>query len=143
MKNILFSIFAVLVLTITLNCSSAKIKNPHIHREWMLISFNNFTKEDLIKNKAEIDLTETENKNIKGKGFMGCNKIFFTAEFKNKGKVKISQVGSTLMVCENSRLESVFLKNFDKMIKYSVEGHFLILSDENGNMMKFVAADWD
>jgi heat shock protein HslJ len=29
------------------------------------------------------------------------------------------------------------------MSRYKIEGHFLTLSDEKGNTMKFVAADWD
>ncbi|UOU99236.1 META domain-containing protein [Chryseobacterium daecheongense] len=57
--------------------------------------------------------------------------------------MKISGVGSTMMACQNMVLETAFAKNFDKMTTFSVEGHFLTLSDEEGKVMKFVAADWD
>ncbi|MBD8082888.1 META domain-containing protein [Chryseobacterium sp. GCR10] len=110
----------------------------------MLVSFKNFTKEELVKSKAEINLTsEIKDKKIQGGAFMGCNRMFFTAEIKSKDKIEISGVGSTLMACENMKLEDEFSKEFKKVKNYKVEGHFLTLSDEEGNQMKFIAADWD
>ena len=73
---------------------------------------------------------------------MGCNNMFFTSEF-NKGKVKISDIGSTRKACPDMKLEGEFSRSFKNMTQYSVEGHFLTLSDDHGNQMKFVAADWD
>lgn len=144
MKRILVSFFAVLLLGAVVSCSSVPEKNPNLQRQWMLISFGNFPKEELIKNKAEINLTSTiEKGKIKGRAIMGCNNMFFTSEFKTGGKVKISGVGSTLKACQNMELETAFGQKFDKMTNYSIEGHFLTLSDDNGNAMKFVAADWD
>lgn len=144
MKKLLILFFPLIIMGVTIGCSSAQVKNPHIQREWMLISFEGFTKEQLIKNKAGINLTaEKKEGKIRGGAFMGCNKMFFTSEFKNNGKMKISGVGSTMMACQNMDLETAFAKSFDKMTTYSVEGHFLTLSDGKGKMMKFVAADWD
>lgn len=144
MKKILLSVFTVLFLSLIFNCSTVQVKNPHIQREWMLISFDNFTKNELIKNKAGINLTAPkENGKIRGSAFMGCNNMFFSSEFKSNGKVKISGVGSTMKACQNIDLETKFSKSFQNMTKYSVEGHFLTLSDDHGNTMKFVAADWD
>lgn len=144
MKKILLSVFAVLFLGLVLNCSTVQIKDPHIQREWMLVSFGNFTKNELVENKASINLTANKEKGkIRGSAFMGCNNMFFVSEFKNHGKVKISGVGSTMKACQNMNLETRFSKSFQNMTKYSVEGHFLTLSDEKGNSMKFVAADWD
>lgn len=40
-------------------------------------------------------------------------------------------------------LENEFQKKFKTMTKFKVEGHFLTLSDNKGNSMKFVASDWD
>ncbi|NML69842.1 META domain-containing protein [Chryseobacterium sp. RP-3-3] len=144
MKRILTSFFAVLLLGAVVSCSSVPEKNPNLQRQWMLISFGNFSKQELIKNKAEVNLTGAMEKGrIKGGASMGCNNIFFTSEFKSGGKVKISGVGSTLKACQNMELETAFSQKFDKMTNYSIEGHFLTLSDDNGNSMKFVAADWD
>lgn len=144
MKKILLSIFAILLLGAVVSCSSVPEKNPALQRQWMLISFKNFSKEELVKNKAEINLTGTMEKGkIRGGANMGCNNIFFTSEFKSGGKVKISGVGSTLKACQNMELETAFSEKFDKMTNYSIEGHFLTLSDDSGDSMKFVAADWD
>lgn len=144
MRKILLSLFAVLLLGVVINCSSMPEKNPGLQRQWMLISFDKFSKDELMKNKAEVNLTgEMKNGKIQGGAHMGCNNMFFTSEFKNGGKVKIYGVGSTMKACQNMDLETAFIRKFDKMTKYSVEGHFLTLSDENGNSMKFVAADWD
>lgn len=144
MKKILVSFFAVLLLGTVISCSTVPDKNPTIQRQWMLISFGQFSKEELVKNKAEINLTGVmENGKIKGGAHMGCNNMFFNSEFKKDGKVKISGVGSTLKACANMNLETAFAQQFDQMNHYSVEGHFLTLSDDHGNSMKFVAADWD
>lgn len=151
MKKILLPVFAVLLLSTVSNCTSTTVqnsqdttKNHQIQREWMLVSFDNFTKPDLVKNKAKIDLTANiENGKIRGGAFMGCNNMFFSSEFKPDGSVKISGVGSTMMACPDMKLEDSFSKTFKNMTKYKIEGHFLTLMDEKGISMKFIAADWD
>jgi len=144
MDKIIVSVFIVLCLNILTNCTSVKTDNTPIQREWMLVSFDGFTKDQFIKNKARINLTApVEGKKVKGSAFMGCNTMFFTSEFKNNGKVKISGFGSTMMACRNMDLETNFAATFEKMIRYSVDGHFLTVSDDDGHQMKFVASDWD
>lgn len=144
MKKILLSLFAVLLLGVVLNCSAVPDKNLHIQRQWMLVSFDVFSKDQLIANKAEVNLTgKMEKGKIQGSAYMGCNQMSFTFEFKNNGKMKISQGVSTMKGCQNMSLESAFQKKIENMTKYSVEGHFLTLSDDSGNTMKFIAADWD
>ncbi|ROI01412.1 META domain-containing protein [Chryseobacterium sp. G0240] len=110
----------------------------------MLISLDGFSKDQLIENKAEVNLTSkvTDGK-IQGSAYMGCNQMSFTSEFRKGGKVKISNLVSTMKACQNMNLETSFQKKFETMTTYSVEGHFLTLSDNHGNTMKFVAADWD
>ncbi|MGH1518685.1 META domain-containing protein [Chryseobacterium sp. JK1] len=144
MKKILLSLLTVLFLGVILNCSSMPDKNPHLQRQWMMVSFDGFSKDQLIANKAEINLTSSVvNGEIQGSAYMGCNRMTFTSKFKKGGKVKISQGASTMKACEDVKLETAFQKKFETMTKYSIEGHFLTLSDGKGNTMKFVAADWD
>lgn len=144
MKKILFPFLAVLFLGLVFNCSAVPDKNPSIQRQWMLISLDGFSKDQLVAHKAEINLTgKMEKGKIQGSAYMGCNQMSFTSEFKNGGKVKISQGVSTMKACQDMNLETSFQKKFETMTKYSVEGHFLTLSDNQGNTMKFVAADWD
>ncbi|WP_426476670.1 META domain-containing protein [Chryseobacterium sp. CBSDS_008] len=144
MKKILLSLFAVLLLGVVLNCSSVPDKNLHLQRPWMLISFEGFSKDQLIANDAEMNLTaKMADGKIQGSAYMGCNRMSLVSEFKKGGKVKISRGISTMKACQNMELETSFQKKIETMTKYSVEGHFLTLSDEHGNSMKFVAADWD
>ncbi|WP_228437482.1 META domain-containing protein [Chryseobacterium sp. 7] len=144
MKKILLSLFAVLLLGVVLNCSSMPAKNPSLQRQWMLVSLDGFSKDQLIANKAEMNLTANMvDGKIQGSAYMGCNQMSFVTEFKKGGKVKISKGVSTMKACQNMELETSFQKKIETMTKYSVEGHFLTLTNENGNSMKFVAADWD
>lgn len=144
MKKILFPFLSVLFLGLVFNCSAVPDKNPSIQRQWMLVSLDGFSKDQLIAHKAEINLTgKMEKGKIQGSAYMGCNRMSFTSEFKNGGKVKISQGVSTMKACQDMNLESAFQKKFETMTTYSVEGHFLTLSDNQGSIMKFVAADWD
>ncbi|MCY0976005.1 META domain-containing protein [Chryseobacterium wangxinyae] len=144
MKNIILGFFTVFILTMVLNCSATKVNNQHYQREWMMVSFDQFTKQQLMENGAEINLTgEKSGNQIKGTATMGCNKIFFLAELKNNGKIKFSEIGSTEMACKNMELENAFMKKFGSMKNYLIEGHRLTLSDDKGSEMKFIAADWD
>ena len=144
MKKILFPLLAVLFLGLMFNCSAVPDKNPYLQRQWMLVSFDSFSKDQLIAHKAEMNLTgKMEKGKIYGSAYMGCNQMSFTSEFKKGGAVKISQGVSTMKACQDMNLESSFQKKLETMTRYSVEGHFLTLSDNQGNTMKFVAADWD
>ncbi|NIF05702.1 META domain-containing protein [Chryseobacterium sp. Tr-659] len=110
----------------------------------MLVAFDGFSKDQLVAHKAEMNLTERiVDGKIQASAYMGCNRMSFTTEFKKGGKVKISQGASTMKACQDMNLETSFQKKIETMTKYTVEGHFLTLSDEQGNSMKFVAADWD
>jgi len=145
MKNTILRFFALFILTILSNCSTSKMSsNQYYQREWMMISFNQFTKLQLTENKAAINLTGQKAGNVvKGSAKMGCNSIFFKIEFRNNEKINISEITSTEMACKNIELENAFLKNFRNMKNYVIEGHRLTLSDGLGNQMEFIAADWD
>ncbi|VFB04377.1 META domain [Chryseobacterium taihuense] len=133
-----------LCFCLCIGCASVNGTEQHIHRQWMLVSYKDFPKEDLMNSKAEINLTKISDAGkIAGTAFMGCNRMFFNAEIKSKKRIEISGLGSTLMACEKMELESQFSKDFEKMKNFVIEGHFLTLYDEKGNKIKFVAADWD
>ncbi|PRB06889.1 heat-shock protein [Chryseobacterium sp. MYb7] len=110
----------------------------------MIVSLDGFSKDQLIANKAEMNLAANMvDGKIQASAYMGCNQMSFVTEFKKGGKVKISKGGSTMKACQDMNLETSFQKKIETMTKYSVEGHFLTLTDDNGSSMKFVAADWD
>ncbi len=124
----------------TSNQSGSIMEN--IHRKWMLVEYKDFTKDELVKLEANMDLMKNSEAPNRYTAKMGCNGMFFTAEF-NQGKAKFSGVGSTMMYCEGRmKLEELFGKDLPKMNQYKIDGHFLTLTDGTTSM-KFVAADWD
>ncbi|WP_170144171.1 META domain-containing protein [Epilithonimonas arachidiradicis] len=124
----------------TSNQSASTMEN--IHRKWMLVEYKDFTKDELVKLEANMDLMKKAEAPNRYTAKMGCNGMFFTAEF-NQGKAKFSGVGSTMMYCEGRmKLEELFGKDLPKMNQYKIDGHFLTLTDGTTSM-KFVAADWD
>ena len=115
----------------------------NIHRKWMLVEYKDFAKPELVKLEANMDLTKINDTPNRYTAKMGCNGMFFTSEF-NDGKAKFSGLGSTMMYCDGRmKLEESFGKTLPTMTQYKIEGHFLTLSNVEGQKMKFVAADWD
>lgn len=144
MKRIGPAFSSVFCLLLLLNCSSAAISGFPIKREWMLVSFKEYTKENLIRHQARINLTDpAQDGKIKGTAFFGCNKISFTATFKKNGTVQFSGISQIRTVCPEMKLENDFSTTFKKMQHYRLEGHFLMLNDNQGNSMKLIASDWD
>lgn len=121
-----------LILFLAVSCKTSNKDNKgmmeNINRKWMLVEYKDFTKEDLTKLEANMDLTKKSDAPNRYTAKMGCNGMFFTAEF-DKGKAKFSGVGSTMMYCDGRmKLEEQFGKDLPNMTQYKLEGHFLNLS---------------
>lgn len=143
MKNIVWSFLASILLLSVLNCAPKITGADSYQREWMLVEFQNFSKETLTQNKANLNLSDAENPG-KFSANMGCNNMFGEAKFNSDQTVKFSAIGSTMMYCDKAMdLESAFQKALPMMKTYKITGHYLTLTDPAGNVMKFVAADWD
>lgn len=143
MKKVLFGFVGVFALLFLGNCAATTKAPENTSREWMLVEFQDFSKEMMMTNKAKLDLSSIQ---VPGKfaAHMGCNNMFGNVSFTSNGSVKFSNVGATMMYCENRMdLEAAFGKELPQMTRYKVEGHYLTLTDPKGNQMKFVAADWD
>lgn len=145
MKNIRAIGILLMTMFLVFSCKANKTITPteqNIHRKWMLVEYRDFTKQELTKLEAYMDLTQNPDVSNRYTAKMGCNGMFFTAEF-DKGKAKFSGVGSTMMYCDGRmKLEELFGKDLPNMDQYKIEGHFLTLTDGKSTM-KFVAADWD
>ncbi|MBS1573173.1 MAG: META domain-containing protein [Bacteroidetes bacterium] len=116
-----------------------KNKTPMYQREWMLISFQDFSKEYLMEQKAELNLSQKQ-----FSAFMGCNQLMIQGKFNKNKTLKLEVVGATMSFCEgNMQLEKQFSLALATMKKYKIDGHFLTLYNNKGEKMKFVAADWD
>ena len=136
-----FFIISLLSISFFMMSFAPQKEVSSLKKKWMLVEFQGFTKEELIQEKAYLDLTHLE----KGGGAkMGCNSIFFSVKLKNNHRIHFSGVGSTMMYCDgNMKLEENFGKLLPTITKYQVKGHFLTLKNKNGQTMKFVAEDWD
>jgi heat shock protein HslJ len=140
----LISVFTTIFALFFLASCTMQTKAPeNVKRDWMLIEFQNFTKQELTNNKAHLDLSpKIESGQFSAN--MGCNSMFGSANFNADASVKFSAIGSTMMFCDKAMdLESAFAKDLEKMTNYEVDGHYLTLSNARGQKMKFVAADWD
>ena len=140
MKALFLKILGIFSLIFMMNCQSQNQTNQNIERKWMLVNFKNYDKNYLVKAKAYLDLTNSEMANAN----MGCNSLSFPIKKKTEDKISFTGGISTMMACQNFMdLEQDFSKELANIKTYKIEGHFLTLSDENGNIMKFVAEDWD
>ena len=129
----------LLIFTITISCSSKK-NTQNINRVWMLVEFKDFTKDYFIEKKAFLDMTNPERATSK----MGCNNLSFSYLIKDEKSIQFSQGIATRMYCQdNMKLETDFLNEIPSIKNYKVEGHFLTLSSNKGEKMRFVAQDWD
>lgn len=138
--SVFLAIFALLLLT---NCSTQTKVPDNVKREWMLVKFQDFSKDLMMSSKVQLNLTD-QTPAGKFAANMGCNNIFGQATFSSNGMVKFSEIASTEMYCDKSMdLEAAFAKELPTMTNYKVEGHYLTLSNASGKKMKFVAADWD
>ena len=143
MKKIIVGFVAVFGLLLLANCTSQTKVSENTQREWMLVEFQEFSKDVMMNNKANLNLSD-QNEPGKFSANMGCNNMFGSATFKADGTVKFSQIGSTMMFCDKAMdLEQAFAKELPTMINYKIEGHYLTLSNSTGTKIKFVASDWD
>jgi len=144
MKKLISATFAIVALVFLANCSTQSKIPDNIKRDWMLVEFQDFSKDLMVTNKAHLNLAIKDETAGKFSADMGCNSMFGQATFKTNDMVQFSAIGSTMMYCDqNMDLEKAFIENLPKMTKYKVEGQYLTLSAPSGELMKFVAADWD
>ncbi|KQT22415.1 hypothetical protein ASG31_03575 [Chryseobacterium sp. Leaf404] len=132
-----------LSLLFPVSCTSRVNQNQNLEREWMMVSFENFSKTEMMNSSAKIIFKKESDTKLRASAKMGCNSLFFATEIRNSGKMKVSDIGSTEMMCKNMKMEEAFLKALPKIRSFKVEGHYLSLSDSDGKTMKFIAADWD
>ena len=140
--------YFVFILMITVACTA---QNKHskssssIHQKWMIVEFDNFSKEELTKLKASIDFTKQADNEGRYSAFAGCNRINFAAKFPKAGQIEISQPMMTLMYCDGAmQLEAKMGKDLQKFTQYKIDGHYLTLMDVSGKLkMKLVAEAWD
>jgi heat shock protein HslJ len=144
--KIVFKYFTIVViLLLIINCKTKTVEptfenNPEqLKRVWMLVEFQNFKKEELIINEAQMNFTDLKNTFAK----MGCNQISFSIDIK-KNKIKFLNSIRTEMYCEKKmELEDTFLKSLSETYSYIIKGQTLTLFNSKNEKIVFVAQDWD
>jgi heat shock protein HslJ len=145
MKKVFKKLTVLFIFFSIINCKSKTNEpvfenNPEqLKRVWMLVEFQNFKKEDLIKNQAQINLTNLKNPSA----FMGCNQIGFQIEVK-QNKLLFKDLIATEMFCaEKMKLENEFSNSLLENYTYTIKGHTLTLLNDKNKKMVFFAQDWD
>ena len=105
-----------------------------IHQVWHLTELSGF-KGDIPAN-AKMDWTKLPN----AYAYMGCNHMNFHAQASKSGSLKLSEMTSTIMLCENNQLEDAFTAAMKRVSRHEINGQTLILRGKNGVQIKFAPA---
>ena len=103
-----------------------------IRQAWRLTELSGFKGE--IPTNAKMDWTKLPN------AYMGCNHMNFHAQASKSGSLKLSEMTSTIMLCENNQLEDAFTTAMKRVLRYEINGQTLILRGKNGVQIKFTPA---
>lgn len=138
MKNKIFIISMLSLLIFGMSFTTQKPLSKNYNKKWKLVELSGFSLEKLQKTQPYVDLSNAKRASAK----VACNQMLFSYKVKNKHQIKISQVASTLMYCnENMDLEKKFSELLPTMDYYEVSGHFLILKNKKGEIIKFTDQD--
>lgn len=111
-----------------------------LKRTWYLVDIEGFSRQQLVAEKAALDLTNLAN----ASGYMGCNQLGFAIDAAENGYISFKSISSTRMYCgEEMKLEQKFSVLLPDIRTYRIRGHYLILESQTGQQMKFVVQDWD
>lgn len=132
----------VFILLIGCNITTKVPISNSLKRKWMLVAMGDFPKDTLVKYATYIDLTRND---AIDNAYMGCNTIGFKYEIHSNDKIKFSDIISTRMYCaQTGKIEEEFNRLIVTMEKFSTKNaHKLVLFDQQGKELQFVAADWD
>ena len=102
----------------------------NLEAKWFVVSFSKFTEKDLAGRTAFLDLSKMP----KAHGKMGCNHLMLQAKEVGSGKIDFGPIATSMMLCENMKLEEAFL-NMRSVWNYRFDGDDLIL-EQNGKTMR-------
>ena len=104
-----------------------------IRQAWHLTELSGFKGE--IPANAKMDLSKLPT----AYAYMGCNHMNFHAQA-TSGSLKLGEMTSTIMLCENNQLEDAFATAMKRVSRYEINGQTLILRGKNGVQIKFAPA---
>lgn len=98
---------------------------PALAAKWFVVSFDKFTEKDLAGRTAFLDLSKMP----KAHGKMGCNHLTLQAQEAGAGKIDFGPIATTMMLCEDMKLEDAFLRK-QSVWNYRFDGNDLILEQK-------------
>lgn len=98
---------------------------PALAAKWFVVSFDKFTEKDLAGRTAFLDLSKMP----KAHGKMGCNHLTLQAQEAGAGKIDFGPIATTMMLCEDMKLEDAFLRQ-QGIWNYRFDGNDLILEQK-------------
>lgn len=113
----------------------------NLKRQWMLKALPGFSSEELMKARAEINLSDL----TKTGAYAGCNRIMFATTTGKDRSISFTGIAATKMFCaENMKVENVLLETLPLIKTYEIKGHHIVFYGADGKMLvSAVAADWD
>lgn len=102
---------------------------PALAAKWFVVSFDKFTEKDLAGRTAFLDLSKMP----KAHGKMGCNHLTLQAKEAGAGKIDFGPIATTMMLCEDMKLEDAFLRK-QSVWNYRFDGNDLILEQKGINI---------
>jgi heat shock protein HslJ len=128
----------VVVAAILLNACSPKISsnNPLFTNFWVLVELNGVPVQTSNSSRdAHLQFSYIE-KTMSGSG--GCNRITATYDLPKKNKIKINEITSTKMYCQDSRFEDLFLRTLREVDNYQLNNDTeLVMRDDNKVVARF------
>lgn len=128
-------------------CAHPEITSPPpvpadamLKRVWMVTEFRTVPHEQLIQLQARLNLTQLPDAMMQ----LGCHDFAFRAQM-NQGQIRIHALApADESICNHDTELATQFNQFIRQAQfYRVEGHFLTLTANNGETMRFVAQDWD
>lgn len=98
---------------------------PALAAKWFVVSFGKFTEKDLAGRTAFLDLSKMP----KAHGKMGCNHLTLQAQEVGAGKIDFGPIATTMMLCEDMKLEDAFLRK-QSVWNYRFDSNDLILEQK-------------
>lgn len=139
MKHLATLYLIILTVFLSNSCVTKSHQNINLYRTWMLVEFRNYPKDELIRNKISLVISAEKNYAV-----TECSEMRLEIRTMGKEFIKISNFKENKNSCsENDSLTREFKEELGNIKFFTIEGHFLTLKKENGQAMKFVAADWD
>ncbi len=106
--------------------------------KWALTELNGEPIEKGESGQVPYLIFRSEAGRIAGSG--GCNRLMGAYELNDAGELRLGQIASTMMACDNLQQEIAFLQVLDQHHNWQLSGPSLQLSDDQGTRLALFEA---